>query len=145
LPELFRLHAGRFYLQMASEVDRPQLYPVIKQLANDKQLIFIGVIDPIHPMVESVARARDRVLEAPSFLPVEQARTLVIKSLSPRTDSLARVRTGGIRIEFLPTGNKCWVPHSSHVWLEWDNVSRSAASRLPRPPKGNKNSYWTAL
>src|SRR5580658_1080386 len=72
LPDLFELQAGRFYLQMASESDKRRLYPMIKQLANAKQLIFIGVIDPIHPMVESAAQVRERVLEAASFLPVEQ-------------------------------------------------------------------------
>jgi 5-methyltetrahydropteroyltriglutamate--homocysteine methyltransferase len=92
LPELFRLHAGRFYLQMASEADRQRLYPVIKQLANDKQLIFIGVIDPIHPKVESAAQVRDRILEAASFLPVEQLGTTDDCGFAPFADDTSTAR-----------------------------------------------------
>src|ERR1700733_11841388 len=92
LPELFRLHAGRFYLQMASEADKQRLYPIIKQLANDKHLIFIGVIDPIHPMVESAAQVRNRVLEAASFLPVEQLGTTDDCGFAPFADDTSTAR-----------------------------------------------------
>jgi 5-methyltetrahydropteroyltriglutamate--homocysteine methyltransferase len=92
LPELFRLYAGRFYLQMASEADRQRLYPIIKQLASDKQLIFIGVIDPIHPMVESAAQVRDRVLEAASFLPVEQLGSTDDCGFAPFADDTSTAR-----------------------------------------------------
>src|SRR5271156_2205750 len=92
LPELFRLHAGRFYLQMASEVEKQRLYPIIKQLANAKQLIFIGVIDPIHPMVETAEQVRDRVLEAASFLPVEQLGTTDDCGFAPFADDTSTAR-----------------------------------------------------
>jgi 5-methyltetrahydropteroyltriglutamate--homocysteine methyltransferase len=92
LPELFRLQAGRFYLQMASEADKRRLYPIIKQLANAKQLIFIGVIDPIDPMVESAAQVRDRVLEAASFLPVDQLGTTDDCGFAPFADDTSTAR-----------------------------------------------------
>jgi 5-methyltetrahydropteroyltriglutamate--homocysteine methyltransferase len=92
LPELFRLQAGRFYLQMASEADKQRLYPIIKQLASDKRLIFIGVVDPIDPMVESAAQVRDRVLEAASFLPVEQLGTTDDCGFAPFADDTSTAR-----------------------------------------------------
>ena len=77
---------------MASEADKPRLYPMIKQLANAKQLIFIGVIDPIHPMVETAAQVRDRVLEAASFLPVEQLGTTDDCGFAPFADDTSTAR-----------------------------------------------------
>jgi 5-methyltetrahydropteroyltriglutamate--homocysteine methyltransferase len=92
LPDLFRLHAGRFYLQMASERDKQRLYPMIKQLANANQLIFIGVIDPIDPVVETAAQVRERVLEAASFLPVEQLGTTDDCGFAPFADDTSTAR-----------------------------------------------------
>jgi 5-methyltetrahydropteroyltriglutamate--homocysteine methyltransferase len=92
LPDLFRLHGGRFYLQMASERDKQRLYPMIKQLANANQLIFIGVIDPIDPVVETAAQVRERVLEAASFLPVEQLGTTDDCGFAPFADDTSTAR-----------------------------------------------------
>ena len=92
LPELFRLRAGRFYLQMASERDKRRVYPIIGQLANPKQLVFIGVIDPIHPMVETLAQVRDRILEAASFLPAEQLGPTDDCGFAPFADDTSTVR-----------------------------------------------------
>ena len=71
LPELFQMNVGRFYLQMASEPDKKRVLRLISQLAKPEQLIFIGVIDPIDPVVETAAQVRDRVLEAASLYPGE--------------------------------------------------------------------------
>src|SRR5271163_5350176 len=68
LPDLFKMNVGRFYLQMASEPDRKRVLQLVSKLAGPEQVIFIGVIDSIHPMVESATQVRDRVLEAASFL-----------------------------------------------------------------------------
>jgi 5-methyltetrahydropteroyltriglutamate--homocysteine methyltransferase len=92
LPDLFQLHAGRFYLQMASESDKPRLYPIVKKLANAKQLVFIGVIDPINPTVETAEQVRDRVLEAASFLPVEQLGTTDDCGFAPFADDISTAR-----------------------------------------------------
>ena len=92
LPDLFQLKAGRFYLQMASESDKHRLYPMIKQLANAKQLVFIGVVDPIHPTVETAAQVRDRILEAASFLPIEQLGTTDDCGFAPFADDTSTAR-----------------------------------------------------
>src|SRR5882757_7934223 len=49
LPDLFNLHAGRFYIQLASEPDRRRVLQIIHDNARDDQRIFIGVTDPINP------------------------------------------------------------------------------------------------
>ncbi len=68
LPSLFELQAGSFYIQLASEKDRRHVLGVIKQYAKPDQRIFIGVIDPINPKIETAEEVRDRVLEAAEFI-----------------------------------------------------------------------------
>jgi 5-methyltetrahydropteroyltriglutamate--homocysteine methyltransferase len=68
LPSLFDLNVGNFYLQLASETDRPRVFEVIKEHAKADQRVFIGVIDPLNPQVETPEEVRDRVLEAAEYL-----------------------------------------------------------------------------
>ena len=92
LPDLFRLNAGRFYLQMASEPDKKRLFPIIRQLAGTQRLVFIGVIDPINPRVETARQVCDRVLEAASFLPVERLGTTDDCGFAPFADDTSTAR-----------------------------------------------------
>jgi 5-methyltetrahydropteroyltriglutamate--homocysteine methyltransferase len=68
LPSLFRLEVGRFYVQLASEADRPRVLRVLGEHANDGRRVFVGVIDPLDPRVETADEVRDRVLEAAKFI-----------------------------------------------------------------------------
>jgi 5-methyltetrahydropteroyltriglutamate--homocysteine methyltransferase len=72
LPDLFNLHAGRFYIQLASEPDRARVLGIIREHAGPEQLIFVGVIDPINPTVETPEQVRDRVLEAAEYIPLDR-------------------------------------------------------------------------
>jgi 5-methyltetrahydropteroyltriglutamate--homocysteine methyltransferase len=68
LPSLFELKVGNFYIQMASESNRPRVLDIIKTHTRGNQRIFIGVIDPINPSVETPQEVRDRVLEAAEYI-----------------------------------------------------------------------------
>ncbi|MCZ6645146.1 MAG: cobalamin-independent methionine synthase II family protein [SAR324 cluster bacterium] len=68
LPGLFAIKAGRFFLQMASETDRPRVLDIIAREKRPGQTVFIGVIDPINETIESAETVRDRVLEAVEHL-----------------------------------------------------------------------------
>jgi methionine synthase II (cobalamin-independent) len=72
LPDLFNLHAGRVYIQLASEPDRKRVLNIIREHSRREQLIYIGVTDPINPSVESPEQVRDRVLEAAQYIPLER-------------------------------------------------------------------------
>ena len=72
LPDLFQLNVGRFYLQMASEPDRKRVLGIVGQALQPEYILFVGVIDPIDPVVETAALVRDRILEAASLLPTAQ-------------------------------------------------------------------------
>ena len=92
LPDLFQLKAGRFYLQMASEPDRKRVLRIVSQLVRPEQIIFIGVIDPINPVVETAAIVRDRVLEAAAFVPVKQLGSTDDCGFAPFADDISTAR-----------------------------------------------------
>jgi 5-methyltetrahydropteroyltriglutamate--homocysteine methyltransferase len=92
LPDLFKLNVGRFYLQMASEPDKPRILRLVGDLAGPQHLVFIGVIDPINPAIETAAQVRDRILEAASFLPVEQLGTTDDCGFAPFADDTSTAR-----------------------------------------------------
>ena len=92
LPDLFQLNVGRFYLQMASEPDRKRVLEIIRKLAKPQHLIFIGVIDPINPAIETAQEVRDRVLEAASFIPANQLGTTDDCGFAPFADDTSTAR-----------------------------------------------------
>ena len=92
LPDLFQMRAGRFYLQMASEPDRPRVLRILSELIGPDHLIFIGVIDPIRPAIETAAQVKDRVLEAASFLPHTQLGTTDDCGFAPFADDTSTAR-----------------------------------------------------
>jgi 5-methyltetrahydropteroyltriglutamate--homocysteine methyltransferase len=92
LPDLFQLNVGRFYLQLASEPDRRRVLQLISELAKPEHRVFIGVIDPIHPAIETAAGVRDRVLEAAVYLSAEQLGTTDDCGFSPFADDTSTAR-----------------------------------------------------
>jgi 5-methyltetrahydropteroyltriglutamate--homocysteine methyltransferase len=92
LPELFRLNAGSFYLQLASEPDPARVLAIVRDHAREDQRIFVGVIDPIDPRVETPEEVRDRVLQAASYIPVERLGTCDDCGFSPFADDTSTSR-----------------------------------------------------
>ena len=92
LPELFQMKVGRFYLQMASEPDRPRVLGIVSEVMTPEQTVFVGVIDPINPRLETAGEVRDRVLEAAGILPVEQLGTTDDCGFSPFGDDTSTAR-----------------------------------------------------
>jgi 5-methyltetrahydropteroyltriglutamate--homocysteine methyltransferase len=92
LPSLFRLKAGNFYVQMASESDRRRVLRIIAQHVEPHQRVFVGVIDPINPKVESPEEVRDRVLEASDHIAPDQLGTTDDCGFSPFGDDISTSR-----------------------------------------------------
>jgi len=92
LPFLFRLRVGSFYLQLASEKDRPHVLRLVRDCLGPDQCVFVGVIDPIDPRIESPEEVRDRVLEAAEFLPKNRLGTTDDCGFSPFGDDLSTSR-----------------------------------------------------
>ena len=92
LPDLFQLHAGRFYLQMASEPDPARVLRIVRDHAGPDQLIFVGVIDPIDPRLETPEQVRDRVLAAAEIIPLDQLGTTDDCGFAPFADDTSTGR-----------------------------------------------------
>jgi 5-methyltetrahydropteroyltriglutamate--homocysteine methyltransferase len=92
LPILFELQAGNFYVQLASEQDRRTVLGTIKASMRPGQRVFVGVIDPINPRVETAEEVRDRVLEAAAFVPLAQLGTTDDCGFSPFGDDTSTAR-----------------------------------------------------
>jgi 5-methyltetrahydropteroyltriglutamate--homocysteine methyltransferase len=92
LPSLFRLHAGRFYVQLASEPDRRRVLSIIRKNLQPGQRVFVGVIDPIDPVVETPEQVCERVLEAAEFIPADQLGTCDDCGFAPFGDDTSTSR-----------------------------------------------------
>jgi 5-methyltetrahydropteroyltriglutamate--homocysteine methyltransferase len=92
LPLLFELRVGNVYLQLASEPDRVRVLRIIKDRARPDQRIFVGVIDPINPRIETPEEVRDRVLEAAEYIPLERLGTTDDCGFAPFGDDISTVR-----------------------------------------------------
>lgn len=92
LPELFRLDAHNFFIQLASEPDRPRVLALIRDHARPFQRIFVGVTDPISPRVETPEDVAERVVEAARFIPLERLGTTDDCGFSPFADDMSTAR-----------------------------------------------------
>jgi 5-methyltetrahydropteroyltriglutamate--homocysteine methyltransferase len=86
LPSLFELQAGNFYIALAGEPDRTRVLKIIREYLKRGQRMFIGVVSPIDPRVETPEEIRDRVLDAARYIPVEQLGTTDDCGFSPFCD-----------------------------------------------------------
>jgi 5-methyltetrahydropteroyltriglutamate--homocysteine methyltransferase len=93
LPGLLSLDAGRFYLELAGEPDRRAVLETIRTHLRPGQRIFVGVIDPIAPEVETAEQVRDRTLEAAEFIPLDQLGTTDDCGFAPFADDTSTART----------------------------------------------------
>jgi 5-methyltetrahydropteroyltriglutamate--homocysteine methyltransferase len=92
LPSLFELKAGNFYIALASEKDPARVLKIIRDYMKPDQQIFIGVVAPIDPHVETPEEVRDRVLEAAKYIPIEQLGTTDDCGFSPFCDDTSTTR-----------------------------------------------------
>jgi 5-methyltetrahydropteroyltriglutamate--homocysteine methyltransferase len=92
LPSLFELNVGNVYLSLAGENDRGRVLGIIRSNMKPGQQIFVGVVSPIDPRLESTAEIRDRVLEAAEYIPIDQLGTTDDCGFSPFCDDSSTTR-----------------------------------------------------
>ena len=104
LPALCRLNVGSFYVEMAGEKDREPALKVLGERAGDRR-IFVGVIDPIDPRIETPEEVRDRILEAARFIDPSHLGTTDDCGFSPFGDDASTSRdTAFAKIQARITG-----------------------------------------
>ena len=77
LGDMFKMNAGYFLIQLASEKDKDHVYELIGQNSRDDangipQIAMIGVIDPLNPRVETAQEVSDALVRAANFIPKER-------------------------------------------------------------------------
>ncbi|MDQ3254394.1 MAG: hypothetical protein M3R15_10885 [Acidobacteriota bacterium] len=77
LPSMFKMNAGYFLIQLASEKDKERVYKLIGEHSRADangvpQVCFIGVINPLNPTVETPEQVRDDLLTAARHIPKER-------------------------------------------------------------------------
>lgn len=92
LPSLFQLNLAHFYVALAGEPDRPRILKIMRDHLKPQQRVFVGVIAPIDPRIETPEEVRDRVLEAAEYIPVEQLGTTDDCGFSPFCDDFSTTR-----------------------------------------------------
>jgi 5-methyltetrahydropteroyltriglutamate--homocysteine methyltransferase len=91
-PSLFRMHLNTFYVQLASEADREGVLRLLGEYATGERRIFVGVVDPIDPRIETAKEVRDRVLEAARFIDPSHLGTTDDCGFSPFGDDTSTSR-----------------------------------------------------
>jgi 5-methyltetrahydropteroyltriglutamate--homocysteine methyltransferase len=92
LPSLLQLNVTNYYVALAGEKDRKAVLQVIRNHLEPGKRIFVGVVSPIDPRVESAEEVRDRVLEAAEYIPIEQLGTTDDCGFSPFSDDTSTTR-----------------------------------------------------
>ena len=92
LPSLLELKADNFYIALAGETDRVRVLKIIRTHLKPQQRIFVGVVAPIDPRIETPEEVRDRILEAAQYIPVEQLGTTDDCGFAPFSDDTSTSR-----------------------------------------------------
>ena len=92
LPSLFQLNVRNFYVALAGEKDRAAVLDIIRAHLRPDQQVFVGVVAPIDPRVETPEEVRDRVLEAARYIPLEQLGTTDDCGFAPFCDDTSTTR-----------------------------------------------------
>jgi 5-methyltetrahydropteroyltriglutamate--homocysteine methyltransferase len=92
LPMLFELNVGFFCIALAGERDRVRVLKIIRQHMKADRQIFVGVVSPIDPHIDTAEEVRDRVLEAAEHIPIEQLGTTDDCGFAPFSDDTSTSR-----------------------------------------------------
>ena len=92
LPSLFELNVGSFYVALAGERDRVRVLKIIREHMKPDQRVFVGVVAPIDPRIETPEEVRDRALEAAEYIPVGQLGTTDDCGFAPFCDDTSTTR-----------------------------------------------------
>ncbi|MDQ3129286.1 MAG: 5-methyltetrahydropteroyltriglutamate--homocysteine methyltransferase [Acidobacteriota bacterium] len=77
LPSMFKMNAGYFLIQLASEPDKERVYKLLGEHSREdangvKQVCFIGVINPQSPVIETPEQVRDDLVLAAKYIPIDR-------------------------------------------------------------------------
>lgn len=68
------------------------MHKILREYIKPDQKVFIGVVAPIDPRIETPEEVRDRILEAADYIPIEQMGTTDDCGFSPFSDDTSTSR-----------------------------------------------------
>jgi 5-methyltetrahydropteroyltriglutamate--homocysteine methyltransferase len=86
------MNVGYFCMELAGEKDRVRVLKIIRERMKPDQKIFVGVVSPIDPRVDTAEEVRDRVIEASKYIPIEQLGTTDDCGYAPFSDDISTSR-----------------------------------------------------
>ncbi len=92
LPSLFELRAGNFYVALAGEKDPERVLRTIRDYLHPDQRVFVGVVAPIDPRIETPREVCDRILQAARYIPIAQLGTTDDCGFAPFCDDVSTSR-----------------------------------------------------
>jgi 5-methyltetrahydropteroyltriglutamate--homocysteine methyltransferase len=92
LPGLFELRVGSFCIALAGERDRIRVLEIIREHRKPDQRVFVGVVSPIDPRLETPEEVCDRVLEAAEYIPLDRLGTTDDCGFAPFCDDTSTTR-----------------------------------------------------
>jgi 5-methyltetrahydropteroyltriglutamate--homocysteine methyltransferase len=92
LPSLLQLKAGSFYIALAGESDPERVLQIIRAHLRPEQRIFVGVVAPIDPRVETAQEVCERILQAARHIPLDQLGTTDDCGYAPFCDDTSTSR-----------------------------------------------------
>ncbi len=92
LPSLLQLNATHFYIALAGERDPERALAIVRRHLQPHQRIFVGVVAPIDPRIETAEEVRDRVLTASRYIPADQLGTTDDCGFAPFCDDRSTSR-----------------------------------------------------
>ena len=92
LPLLFELNVGYFCVALTGERDRVRVLKIIQESMKPGQQVFVGVVAPINPRIDTPEEVRDRVIEAAKYIPIEQLGTTDDCGYAPFSDDTSTSR-----------------------------------------------------
>ncbi len=92
LPSVFQLNVVNFYIAVAGARDPARVLEVIGGHIKPHHRVFVGVVAPGDPCIETPEVVRDRVLEAARYIPIKQLGTTDDSGFAPYFDDTSTTR-----------------------------------------------------
>jgi 5-methyltetrahydropteroyltriglutamate--homocysteine methyltransferase len=92
LPALLQLNAGAFAIALACEPDPERVLRIIAEHVRPGVRVFVGVTNPVDPVVETPEQVRDRVLTAARHIPADRLGTCDDCGFAPFADDASTSR-----------------------------------------------------
>jgi 5-methyltetrahydropteroyltriglutamate--homocysteine methyltransferase len=89
---LFQLNVGFFCIALAAEKDRVRVLKIIRKHRKPKQEVFVGVVSPIDPRIDTPEEVCDRVVEASKYIPLDSLGTTDDCGFAPFSDDTSTSR-----------------------------------------------------